>query len=49
MLRQTLSSLELTTKGEGFDDITGAINGQIAASGCSWAAPPSPASTRLVR
>ena len=33
MLRQTLSSLELTTKGEGFDDITGPINGLIAASG----------------
>jgi len=33
MLRQTLSSLELTTRGEGFDDITGAINGLIAASG----------------
>ncbi|MCP9832874.1 MULTISPECIES: secondary thiamine-phosphate synthase enzyme YjbQ [unclassified Cyanobium] len=33
MLRQTLSSLEISTKGEGFDDITGAINGLIAASG----------------
>jgi secondary thiamine-phosphate synthase enzyme len=33
MLRKTLSSLELTTKGEGFDDITGPINGLIAASG----------------
>jgi secondary thiamine-phosphate synthase enzyme len=33
MLRQTLSSLEISTKGEGFDDITGAINRLIAASG----------------
>ncbi len=33
MLRQTLNSLEISTKGEGFDDITSALNGLIAASG----------------
>lgn len=33
MLRQSLSCLDLATAGEGFEDITGAINARIAASG----------------
>jgi secondary thiamine-phosphate synthase enzyme len=33
MLRQSLSRLQVATRGEGFEDITGPINGLIAASG----------------
>lgn len=33
MLRQTLRLLEVTTRGEGFTDLTAALNREIAASG----------------
>jgi len=33
MLRQSLHQLSLTTSGEGFTDITGALNRQVASSG----------------